>query len=71
MPLTAPRPAWLQGGRNSKDPILREDVFLLKTRALGKQVGRHTFWLRLCGVAAAGVLEDYNLGGVDSCLQVV
>lgn len=26
-----------QGGRNSKDPILREDIFLLKVKALGSK----------------------------------
>lgn len=29
----------MQGGRNSKDPVLREDVFLLKVKALGKRAG--------------------------------
>lgn len=26
-----------QGGRNSNDPVLREDVFLLKVKALGRR----------------------------------
>jgi hypothetical protein len=30
-------PSLPQGGRNSKDPILREDVFLLKVKAFGRR----------------------------------
>jgi hypothetical protein len=40
LPADSLPPTWTplpptQGGRNSKDPILREDVFLLKVKALG------------------------------------
>eukprot|EP00878_Enallax_costatus_P033656 GHUV01037198.1.p1 GENE.GHUV01037198.1~~GHUV01037198.1.p1 ORF type:complete len:119 (+),score=30.66 GHUV01037198.1:406-762(+) len=30
----------MQGGRNSKDPVLREDVFLLKVKALGRRAAK-------------------------------
>lgn len=30
----------MQGGRNSQDPVLREDVFLLKVKALGRRTAK-------------------------------
>lgn len=30
----------MQGGRNSKDPVLREDIFLLRVKALGRRAAK-------------------------------
>lgn len=32
-----------QGGRNSKEPILREDIFLLKVKAMGRKAGSRRY----------------------------
>jgi hypothetical protein len=41
--LPPPLPLHPQGGRNSNQPILREDIFLLKVKAMGRKAGARRY----------------------------